>query len=706
MIVRLLDNLRLRTKLSLVVIVSTLMASLLLFAVVTVLEYHDSRNRVEERARGLARVLAQNVRAPLSFEDPAAARRVLEGLGAVPEVRWAVLLDVHSEKFASFAQKGVRVPASAEIGQDMAAASARALFGSLVHVVELVRVDGAAVGQLVVCTDASPAFSATLTRAVLVLMGAAVIGLLASAVAVKVQDGMVQPIADLADVMHDVSRTHSYATRVHTQRSDEVGALYEGFNRLLGELEARDAVVQRQQGRLFTLAHVDAVTGLSNRHHFRLMLDEALTRVSGHPFAILCLDLDRFKTVNDALGHDVGDMLLTMVGQRLTAVAREGDLVARLGGDEFAMVLRDVADRPTVQRIAPDGCPELILDRVLAALCTSVEIEGLTVPMGVSVGIALAPQDGDQPEQLLKNADLALYSAKAGGRGRACFYDAGMSAGVVRRLQLERALRSAITLDQLSVVYQPQVDLNSGALIGFEALVRWKHPELGDVRPDEFIAVAEDAGLINEIGAWVLEQACLEASTWPEHLSVAVNLSAVQVMTQDLPLLVGRVLAVTGLAASRLEVEITESVLLNETEATLAQLHGLNRLGVRIALDDFGTGYSSMAYLRRFPFDKLKIDRCFVKALTTEPDARVIVHAIIDMASGLRMKTLAEGVEREAEMTALREEGCAEVQGYLVSRPLRVDAVLPFVRAWADAHPPTVSEAATAEPGQAVAILG
>jgi diguanylate cyclase (GGDEF)-like protein len=690
-IARMLNNLRLRTKLSLVVIASTLMASLLLFVAVTLLEYHDSRHRVEERAQGLARVLAQNVRAPLSFEDPAAASRVLEGLGAVPEVRWAALLDMQSAVFAAYAVRNSAPPPVADLVRLVAEDAPGVATGALVHTVELVHVDGSVVGRLVLCTDAAPAFSATLTRALLVLMGAAVIGLLASAAAVKVQDSMVQPIASLADVMHDVSRTHAYMTRVSTSRSDEVGALYDGFNLLLGELEARDTVLQRQQARLFTLAHVDAVTGLSNRHHFRMMLDEALTRLSGHPFALLCLDLDRFKTVNDALGHDVGDHLLALVGQRLKALSRQGDMVARLGGDEFAMILRNVADPQEVQRIA---------DRVLAALCASVDIDGLTVPLGVSVGMVLAPRDGDQPEQLLKNADLALYSAKASGRGRACFYDASMSAGVVRRLQLERALRSAIMLDQLSVVYQPQVDLASRAVIGFEALVRWKHPELGDVRPDEFIAVAEDAGLINEIGAWVLEQACMVAATWPAHLSVAVNLSAVQVMTQDLPLLIERVLAATGLPAARLEVEITESVLLNETEATLAQLHGLNRLGVRIALDDFGTGYSSMAYLRRFPFDKLKIDRCFVKALTTEPDARVIVHAIIDMARGLHMKTLAEGVEREAEMAALLEEGCEEVQGYLVSRPLQVDAVPAFLAAWAG------SQGATAETGQAVLVLG
>ncbi len=688
-VVRMLQDLRLRTKLRLVVIASTLMASLLLFAVVTLLEYNDSRHRVEERAQGLARVLAQNLRAPLSFEDPTAAHRVLDGLGVVPEVRWAALLDAHAVVFASHAAKAQTVPSAFEIGRRTAgAADARS---ALVYTVELVRLDGNVVGQLVVCTDASPAFSATLARAALVLLGAAVIGLLASAAAVKVQDAMVEPIAGLAEVMDDVSRTHVYVTRVSTRRRDEVGALYDGFNRLLGELESRDVVLQRQQARLFTLAHVDAVTGLSNRHHFRLMLDEALIHLSGHPFAILCLDLDRFKTVNDALGHDVGDQLLTLVGERLKSVSRDGDLVARLGGDEFAMVLRGLADPQEVQRIA---------DRVLAALCTAVDIAGLTVPMGVSVGIALVPRDGDQPEQLLKNADLALYAAKAGGRGRACFYDAAMSAGVVRRLQLERALRSAITLEQLSVVYQPQVDLVSRAVTGFEALVRWRHPELGEVRPDEFIAVAEDAGLINDIGAWVLERACQVACTWPPHLSVAVNLSAVQVMTQDLPQLIGRVLATTGLPAERLEVEITESVLLNETEATLAQLHGLNRLGVRIALDDFGTGYSSMAYLRRFPFDKLKIDRCFVKALTTEADARVIVHAIIDMAAGLHMTTLAEGVECEAEMAALLEEGCAAVQGYLVARPLRVEAVAPFLRDWA------ASQRATAEAGQAVVVLG
>ena len=659
----------LRSKLGLLVVGSTLLASLLLFVVVTVMEYQTSRQRVEERGQALAQVLAQNTRAALAFADAAAAQRVLEALGQVAEVRWAVLGDPRGVVFAHYLAPGEQMPDAAH----MLALQAGITDAARAHAVASIELDGAPLGRLLLCIDATPTFSATALRALLVLLvllGATLIGGLAAAAAIAGQDGVVRPIVALADVMRTVSHTHAYATRVSTDRDDEVGQLYAGFNRLLEELEVREAMLKKQQQRLFTLAHVDAVTGLSNRHHFRLLLDEALAAVDTRGFAVLCLDLDRFKTVNDALGHDVGDRLLSCVGERLRALARAGDPVARLGGDEFAVVLRDVRSPEEAAGFAA---------RVLAALCQPVDIDGLTVPMGVSVGIALAPADGRLPDQLLKNADLALYASKAGGRGRASFYSPHMSTGVVRRLQLERALRNAIALRQLSVVFQPQLDLDGDRVVGFEALVRWRHPDLGQVSPAEFIAVAEDAGLINEIGEWVLLQSCRIAAQWSRPLSVAVNLSAVQVMTQDLPALVERALRQSGLPAARLEVEITESVLLNETEATLAQLHGLNRLGVRIALDDFGTGYSSMAYLRRFPFDKLKIDRCFVQALTRDSQARVIVRAIIDMATGLRMATLAEGVETPDELEALRAEGCTLVQGYLVAPPLPVEQVEPFL---------------------------
>jgi diguanylate cyclase (GGDEF)-like protein len=427
------------------------------------------------------------------------------------------------------------------------------------------------------------------------------------------------------------------------------------------------------QEHVWHLAHFDGVTNLSNRHRFRIELDAALEsmRHSGEQCAVLCLDLDGFKTINDALGHDMGDMLLRVVGQRLEAARREGDVVARLGGDEFGLIVREVN---TADEVA------LVAGRVLYALGKPCEIGGVTVPLGASLGIALAPRDGLEADVLLKHADLALYAAKAAGRGQFSFYTQSMGARVVKRLSMERALREAIPGQQLRLVFQPQIRLADNRVSAFEALLRWTHPELGDVPPQEFIPVAEEAGMIHDIGKWVLHQACKEAKAWPGHVRLAVNLSPLQVMARDLRADVAHALATSGLPPERLEVEITESVLMGDSQATLAKLHSLRELGVRIALDDFGTGYSSLAYLRRFPFDQLKIDRSFVREIVTRPDARAIVRATIEMANALRMETLAEGVEDDRAIEVLRQHQCGSVQGFLISPPIRNDAVLEFLR--------------------------
>ncbi|MEO8155436.1 MAG: EAL domain-containing protein [Rhizobacter sp.] len=428
------------------------------------------------------------------------------------------------------------------------------------------------------------------------------------------------------------------------------------------------------QHRVWQLAHFDAVTDLSNRHRFRIELDSALesVRQSGEQCAVLCLDLDGFKTVNDALGHDMGDKLLRVVGQRLQAARRDGDVVARLGGDEFGLIVREVA--------GPDEVA-LVAGRVLYALSKPCEIGGVTVPLSASLGVAMTPQDGLEADVLLKHADLALYAAKAAGRGQFSFYTQSMGARVIKRLDVERALREAIPGKQLQLLYQPQLRLSDHEVIAFEALLRWKHPELGDVPPQEFIPVAEEAGMIHEIGKWVLHQACKEARAWPETVRVAVNFSPLQVMARDLRADVAHALATSGLQAHRLEIEITESVLMADSSATLAKLHSLRELGVRIALDDFGTGYSSLAYLRRFPFDQLKIDRSFVSEIVSRPDARAIVRATIEMARALRMDTLAEGVEEEAAVELLREQQCDSVQGFLISTPLHASEVAGFLKA-------------------------
>ncbi len=428
---------------------------------------------------------------------------------------------------------------------------------------------------------------------------------------------------------------------------------------------------QHANRKLRWMAHFDALTGLANRHRFRERLAALLAQ--RNPCAVLCLDLDNFKTVNDTLGHAVGDALLKQVALRLQAHTRRSDTVARLGGDEFAVVLHDVA---TTQEA------EILTRRLLEGLQQPCEVQGARVAVGFSVGVAMAPRDGQDIDTLLNHADLALYTTKLAGRGTYHFYAPEMAARTRRRLQLEHGLRDALALGQLSLAYQPQVDAKTGEVSAFEALLRWTHPELGQVSPAEFVPVAESAGLIAEIGAWVMVQACRDAVSWPAPLRVAVNVSPVQAMSADLRHAALGALAASGLAASRLELEITESIFLQESQATLAALHALHAAGLRIALDDFGTGYSSLAYLRRFPFDTLKIDRSFVRELMGRRDARAIVRMIVGLAHTLNMSTVAEGVEDPAQATLMRRYGCDALQGYLVAKPMPAAAIQAFLTAW------------------------
>lgn len=427
--------------------------------------------------------------------------------------------------------------------------------------------------------------------------------------------------------------------------------------------------------RVTLLAFKDAVTGLHNRHSFQIRLGQMVANEA--PCVVMCMDLDGFKTVNDALGHAIGDELLKGVAQRVSEVLRPQDLLARIGGDEFGLIFDGIQSADDAAQIAA---------RILASLRVPCEVGGATVPIGASLGVVLMPRDGRESDVIMKHADLALYAAKEAGRGQYRFFLPQMGAKVLRRLSIERALRDALKNDELSLDFQPQLDLATADIIGFEALLRWHHPDLGQVSPADFVPVAEDAGLIGDIGRWVVERACKQARNWPDNLRVAVNLSPLQIMAQDLHGVICTALMQSGLAPQRLEFEVTESVLLNETQATLSQLHGIRELGGRIALDDFGTGYSSMAYLRRFPFDKLKIDRSFVREMVAGKDARAIVQAMLDMASALRMDTVAEGVETLAELQALHDMGCKVIQGYFVARPMPGAAVEAFLQGWGQ-HP-------------------
>jgi diguanylate cyclase (GGDEF)-like protein len=418
---------------------------------------------------------------------------------------------------------------------------------------------------------------------------------------------------------------------------------------------------RRAEAKIEYMAHHDALTDLPNRSRLYQQLRQTLSRLKrGEQVAVFALDLDRFKDVNDGYGHPVGDLLLQAVAGRLRQCIRDADVVARLGGDEFAIMQIGTSQPTDATALA---------SRLIEVVGAPYELAGDQVAVELSIGIALAPSDGLDPEQLLKNADMALYRAKSDGHGLCRFFEPEMDARMQARRRLEIDLRKAIANSEFELFYQPLVDMQTEHVTGFGALIRWHHPERGMVPPFQFISVAEETGLIVPIGDWVLRQACAEAATWPSDVKIAVNLSPIQFKNKGLLLSVMSALAASGLSAKRLELEITESALLSDGDATLAILDELRGLGVRISMDDFGTGYSSLSYLRKFPFDKIKIDQSFIFDMSEHNDSLAIVRAVIAMGSGLGIATTAEGVETAEQFKQLKLEGCTEVQGYLFSPP-------------------------------------
>jgi diguanylate cyclase (GGDEF)-like protein/PAS domain S-box-containing protein len=435
---------------------------------------------------------------------------------------------------------------------------------------------------------------------------------------------------------------------------------------------------KRAEARLAFLAQHDGLTGLPNRNLLRQQMDEILlhTRRSAEKVAVLVLGLDNFKSVNDTLGHGVGDKLLRGVAKRLRSMLRDEDVLARLNSDEFAIV-QTVVTRP--EDVV------LLSRRLLEAIGDPYLLEGQSVVIGATIGIAMAPGDGEDSEKLLKNADLALTRAKTESRGTFSFFEAGMDARAQSRRKIEVELRDAIQNGVLKPHYQPLVDLSSGRITGFEALVRWPHPDRGMVSPGEFIPVAEETGLINALGVMMLQRACTDAAQWPDGVCVAVNLSPAQFRTSNLLSIVMDTLKQSGLSPKRLELEITETLLLEKSSQVLASLHALRALGVRVSMDDFGTGYSSLSYLRSFPFDKIKVDQSFVRGLDSNRDAQAIIRSIASLGKGLGVTITAEGVETEAELSCLRAEGCHEGQGFLFSRARPNAEIVELLKAQCDA---------------------
>ena len=450
---------------------------------------------------------------------------------------------------------------------------------------------------------------------------------------------------------------------------DDIGRFF-GFRGFASDLTQ----MRQSEVELDRLARQDALTGLANRQALRRALDDAMVGSvrRKHRCSMFLLDLDRFKAVNDTLGHPAGDTLLRLVALRLRDVIGQAGQVGRLGGDEFEVVLPAVSDKKELSKLAQG---------IIDSLSRPYTINGTAVSIGASVGIVTSDYDDRTSDDLMRDADLALYAAKAAGKGCYRFFEPEMHEAARQRQLMESDLRVALEKGQLHLAYQPCVDAASEAVTGFEALIRWNHPEKGPVSPVEFIPLAEEIGLIDEIGEWVLRTACAEAAKWPEHVSVAVNLSPIQFKSPALPTIVRMVLGDTQLAAVRLELEITEGVFLSNDDHVHDMIASLKAIGVKLALDDFGTGYSSLSYLQRVPFDKIKIDRSFVTG-ATEPQSRnaALIRAMVGLASDLQMQTTAEGVETPEELQLVRDLGCSLVQGYIFGKPMPAEEAMALAK--------------------------
>ncbi|HEV2676534.1 MAG TPA: EAL domain-containing protein [Aliidongia sp.] len=485
----------------------------------------------------------------------------------------------------------------------------------------------------------------------------------------------------IAPGSHDLVRLRMLTGEHHTQEIElrhgdqetiavEVVAQtieYEGSTaRVVAVRDIRERRAAEEQIR--HMAHHDTLTGLPNRRMFHDRLNQAvaLARRNGTTVAVLCLDLDRFKNVNDLSGHAGGDLLLRQVAERLSAGVRGQDTVARLSGDEFAII--------QVGASHPDDA-SILAERLVKAIGTPFDLDGQQMVIGTSIGVSMFPSDADAGEDLVRAADTALYRAKGAGRGTYRFFESEMDARLQERRVLERDLRQALAVDQLELYYQPLVGCGTEDVMGFEALVRWHHPTRGLVSPAEFIPLAEECGLIMPLGSWVLRTACLEATRWPSDHRIAVNLSPIQFRHADLSKEILTILAQTGLAPERLELEITEGVLIEDTERTLATLKTLKAAGISVSLDDFGTGFSSLSYLQRFPFDKIKIDRSFIWEMEHNADSMAIVRSVIALGRSLRITVIAEGVETQEQLALLQNEQCDQVQGFLLGRPLPAQAL-------------------------------
>ena len=649
------------------------------------------RRAIRNEMLALAAIVSNNTSAAIMFNDQKAALETLAGLSSDPRILTVHIVTNDGAVFAEYiyrvakgarGQSGARdfgkhpVPYKISLAQADSEADSFWNWPMRLIVAEKIIVDGREIGKVVIQANLEGLIEKLKLFFFLAAFVMLVVSLLAYMMSTKLQRLISAPIMNLAQTMKDVSQKKNYSIRSEKTSNDEIGVLIDGFNEMLQEIEERDETLKQRQDHLQRLAHFDSLTSLPNRALYCDRLSQTLLKAAREKqqVAVLFVDLDHFKDINDTLGHRMGDLLLKDVAVRLQKIIRASDTVARMGGDEFTIFQQNVKHSRNAG---------LVAKKIVESLSEPYLVEGREIFITASVGITMFPDDGTTVDELLRNADTAMYHAKDSGKDMFKFFSQEMNVSVRNRLTLQNSLRRALERDEFILYYQPKVDIASRQVTSVEALLRWLHPQEGMILPGRFIPQAEETGLIIPIGEWVLRTACQQIKEWQAKghpsIRVAVNVSASQFKRQNFAETVTGILEETGISPVFLELELTESAIMQNIDSSVEILNSLKAMGIQISIDDFGIGYSSLSHLRRFPIDYIKIDRSFIVNFTSNSDDRAIVTAIIAMARSLGLRIIAEGVETEEQLAILSELGCHEMQGYLYSKPLPSSLLFNFL---------------------------